>query len=355
VRRVAWPSLLPVLCAGLLGAAAAGAVWPAAAEEGSAASQQASQEAPSETPSETVKAYGKLGAADAVPAFSAKDLEDRLAARGIEPGSPVFIRIFKEEAELELWVEIGKRFELFATYPICNWSGTLGPKLTEGDKQSPEGLYVIGSRQMRQSARWRRSMDLGFPNTFDRGLKRTGSDLLIHGGCTSEGCYAMTDPVIDEIFWLSDAALDEGQKRIQVHAFPFRMTPEKLALHRKDKWFPFWATLKEGYDYFETTRQIPPVAVCERKYLVNASFLGNASKVDPEGRCPAFQRQKIEPFQPASREQIAETRVMAPGPKMRALASADTSVPAEIGRPNTISDLLKSPPMGLGLVKSAGE
>jgi murein L,D-transpeptidase YafK len=106
------------------------------------------------TPYEAVQAYGKVGATDATPPFDGKGLEQRLAARGIEPGSPIFIRIFKAEAELELWMDAGKRYELFATYPICNWSGSLGPKISEGDKQSPEGLYVVGSRQLRQSARW---------------------------------------------------------------------------------------------------------------------------------------------------------------------------------------------------------
>jgi murein L,D-transpeptidase YafK len=239
----------------LSGLIASGAAVPAAAAEGL-------------VPEEAVRAYGKLGAADTTTPFSAKELEQRLAAKGMEPGGPVFIRIFKAEAELELWLEVNKRFELFATYPICNWSGALGPKLTEGDKQSPEGLYVIGARQLRQSARWRHSLDLGFPNTFDRALRRTGTDLLIHGGCTSEGCYAMTDPAIDEIFWLSDAALDDGQKRIQVHAFPFRMTAEKLAAHAGSEWHGFWANLKEAYDLFERTRRPPVVSVCGNRYVV---------------------------------------------------------------------------------------
>jgi murein L,D-transpeptidase YafK len=252
VRRKAWS----LLCAVLVGLTTADAAELAAADGGA-------------VPAEAVRGFGKPGAAEATVPFSDKDLQQRLAAKGIEPGSPVFIRIFKQEAELELWMEAGKRFELFATYPICNWSGTLGPKLTEGDKQSPEGLYVIGPRQLRQSARWRRSLDLGFPNTLDRGLRRTGSDLLIHGGCTSEGCYAMTDPVIDEVFWLSDAALDEGQRRIQVHAFPFRMTGENMAAHANGEWNGFWTNLKEAYDLFERTRRPPAVSVCGNRYAVS--------------------------------------------------------------------------------------
>jgi murein L,D-transpeptidase YafK len=220
----------------------------------------------SAAPEAAVEAYGKLGAPPVV--FDAEALERRLKARGMELGSPVMIRLFKAEAELEVWIDVGGRFELFTTYPVCNWSGTLGPKLAEGDKQSPEGLYMIGPRQLRQSARWRRSLDLGFPNTFDRVSKRTGSDLLLHGGCTSTGCYAMTDQVIEEIFFLSEAALDDGQKHIQVHAFPFRMTAENLAAHAGTEWHGFWANLKEAHDFFERTRKAPTVSVCSKRYVV---------------------------------------------------------------------------------------
>jgi murein L,D-transpeptidase YafK len=218
---------------------------------------------------EEMLAVGKLGAAP-VPgaAVLAEDVERRLAARSMKLGSPLLIRIFKSESELEVWIDVGGRFELFTTYPVCNWSGTLGPKLAEGDKQSPEGLYMIGPRQLRQSARWRRSLDLGFPNTFDRVSKRTGSDLLLHGGCTSTGCYAMTDQVIEEIFFLSEAALDDGQKHIQVHAFPFRMTAENLAAHAGTEWHGFWANLKEAHDFFERTRKAPTVSVCSKRYVV---------------------------------------------------------------------------------------
>jgi murein L,D-transpeptidase YafK len=237
----------------LLGLSVTGTSIPVVAEESAA-------------PEAVEEGYGKLGAPPVV--FDREDLERRLKARGMELGSPLLIRIFKVEAELELWMSTGGRFELFTTYPICNWSGTLGPKLAEGDKQSPEGLYMIGARQLRQSVRWRRSLDLGFPNTFDRVSKRTGSDLLLHGGCTSTGCYAMTDQVIEEIFRLSEAALDDGQKHIQVHAFPFRMTTENLAAQASSEWHGFWTNLKEAYDFFERTRKAPAVSVCSRRYVV---------------------------------------------------------------------------------------
>ncbi|HEY1243604.1 MAG TPA: hypothetical protein VGF29_02120, partial [Hyphomicrobiaceae bacterium] len=160
------------------------------------------------------QAHGKPGVARVpLDAAAEGELERRLADRGMKVGGPILIRIFKSEALLELWMETGGRFELFATYPICNWSGSLGPKLTEGDKQSPEGLYSVAARQLHYSVRWRRALDLGFPNTYDRASKRTGSDVLVHGGCTSTGCFAMTDAAMEEIFWLSEAALSHGQKR----------------------------------------------------------------------------------------------------------------------------------------------
>ncbi|MBO0765429.1 MAG: murein L,D-transpeptidase, partial [Hyphomicrobiaceae bacterium] len=216
--------------------------------------------------------HGKLGVTR-VPLNAAAEgeLERRLTAKAMQVGSPILIRIFKSEGLLELWVEASGRFELFATYPICNWSGTLGPKLTEGDKQSPEGLYSVGARQLHYSARWRRALDLGFPNTYDRAFKRTGSDVLVHGGCTSTGCFAMTDAAMEEIFWLSEAALSHGQKRIQVHVFPFRMTPENLLAHAGSQWDGFWANLKEAYDLFERTRTPPAVGICDNRYVVSQS------------------------------------------------------------------------------------
>jgi murein L,D-transpeptidase YafK len=226
------------------------------------------------------RAYGKVGTAHLLVNVSAEDgLEQRLAARGMKIGSPIMIRIFKAEAQLEMWMKAGERFELLATYPVCNWAGTLGPKLSEGDRQSPEGLYAVGRRQLHYSARWRRSLDIGYPNAFDRVHARTGSSILVHGGCTSTGCFAMTDRVMEDIFRLSRSALWKGQQRIAVHIFPFRMTPENMAAHAESHWQGFWANLKEAYDLFERTRLPPTVKVCGRRYVV--------SEAGGDGGCPA--------------------------------------------------------------------
>lgn len=258
MERKAWG----LVCAVLLGLTTTGAAKLIAAEETVAPGTAA--------PEELLEGRGKLGVAR-VPLDNAAEgeLERRLAAKGMKAGSPILIRIFKSEAELEVWVEVNGRFELFATYPICNWSGVLGPKLSEGDKQSPEGFYTVGTRQLHYSVRWRRALDLGFPNTFDRSFKRTGSDVLVHGGCTSTGCYAMTDAAMEEIFWLSEAALSHGQKQVQVHAFPFRMTAETLAAHAGSEWGDFWTNIKEAYDLFERTRTAPTVSVCNNRYVVS--------------------------------------------------------------------------------------
>ncbi len=195
-------------------------------------------------------------------------LDARLAAAGLTSGAPILMRVFKASSELELWMKKGERFVLFATYPICHWSGTLGPKLKEGDKQTPEGFYTITNRQTRHLGRWRNAINLGFPNVFDRTHGRSGSFILMHGGCSSVGCFAMTNPVMSEIHGLTKAAIERGQRHVPVHIFPFRMTDEALAERRGDERHPFWTALKTGYDSFERTRKPPRITVCKRAYYI---------------------------------------------------------------------------------------
>lgn len=208
-------------------------------------------------------------AANPAPLPGTPDLaafDARLAAAGLSLGNPIFIRIFKAEAEVEVWMRKDDRYVLFATYPVCNWSGTIGPKLAEGDKQTPEGFYTVTRRQLHRVGRWPRSLNLGFPNVYDQALARTGSYILIHGGCSSVGCFAMTNPVISEIYRLTQAAIVRGQDNVPVHVFPFRMTEENLAKHAKLNWGEFWRNLKEGYDAFEATHNPPNVRVCQSRY-----------------------------------------------------------------------------------------
>lgn len=194
--------------------------------------------------------------------------QERLNTRGLKVGAAIFIRAFKAESELEVWMQKGDRFVLFATYPVCNWSGTLGPKLREGDRQTPEGFYTVSRSQIYHVGRWPHSLNLGFPNIYDQSQARTGSHILIHGGCTSVGCYAMTNPIMDEIYNLTKAALAAGQKHIPVHAFPFRMTDANMKAAKEHPWRDFWANLKEGYDSFARTRRPPRVTVCNNTYKI---------------------------------------------------------------------------------------
>lgn len=194
------------------------------------------------------------------------DLPGRLSAQGLALGAPVFIRVFKREFELELWLRRADRFQRLATYPVCRWSGRLGPKLQEGDSQAPEGFYTVDAKALNPASRWHRSFNLGFPNAFDRAHNRTGSFVMVHGGCASVGCFAMTDPVVDEIWRLVTAALEGGQKRFHVHVFPFRMTEENLGRRERAQWAPFWRDLKRGYDAFEETQLPPRISVCAGAY-----------------------------------------------------------------------------------------
>jgi murein L,D-transpeptidase YafK len=229
-----------------------------------------------------------------------------LAQKGMTEDAPILIRIFKAESELEVWkAKDDGRFHLFKTYPICSYSGGLGPKVSQGDRQAPEGFYLVSQEQMNPNSKYHLSFNVGFPNAYDRAYGRTGQDIMVHGDCTSAGCYAMTDGVIEEIFILAYEALQGGQEAFQIQAYPFRMTAANMTAHQKDEWYDFWKNLKEGYDYFEITHLPPRIAVCEKHYLVNAAFVDRGAHPDPAGACPAWQRL---PVSRAPAEQVASTK-----------------------------------------------
>ena len=214
----------------------------------------------------------RLDRSDAAAKRVRVPLETALHAKGLRWGAPVFIRIFKEEKELELWVDDGKVFKHFKTWPICKYSGTLGPKLNEGDGQAPEGFYFVPKTRMNPRSRFHLSFNLGYPNTYDRAHRRTGSALMVHGNCVSIGCYAMTDAGIEEIYSLCDAALMNGQRFFRVHAFPFRMTEANMERHTTSKWIAEWKNLKRGYDWFEKTKRPPNVTVSGKQYLFGKTY-----------------------------------------------------------------------------------
>jgi murein L,D-transpeptidase YafK len=230
---------------------------------------------------------------DKIPNISGRHMQPlselmlaELDTKNMARESPILIRIFKEESELELWkVDKSGRFALLQTYPICRWSGELGPKTKEGDRQAPEGFYTVTPNLMNPNSHYHLAINTGFPNAYDRANGRTGASLMIHGDCASVGCYAMTDEQITEIYSLAREAFFGGQRSFQIQAYPFRMTPLNIAKHRDSPHLAFWKVLKEGNDHFEVTRKEPKVAVCDKHYVFDAQSSG---KFNPMGLCPAY-------------------------------------------------------------------
>lgn len=206
--------------------------------------------------------------------------------------SPMLVRLFKQEAELEVWKQDRSgRFNLLKTYPICRWSGDLGPKVREGDRQAPEGFYAITPAQMNPKSAYYLSFNTGYPNAFDKALGRTGSELMVHGDCSSRGCYAMTDEQIAEIYSLGRESFFGGQRSFQFQAYPFKMTAANFAKHRNNPNMPFWKMIKEGSDHFETTRQEPKVEFCENKYVFDPAAPPGSTRplsFNAGAKCPAY-------------------------------------------------------------------
>jgi murein L,D-transpeptidase YafK len=205
--------------------------------------------------------------------------------------SPILLRIFKEEAELEVWKQdTTGRFQILKIFPICRWSGDLGPKLHEGDRQAPEGFYTITPELMNPNSNFYLAINTGFPNSFDKAKNRDGSLLMIHGDCSSSGCYAMTDEQMGDIYSLARDSL-VGRPSFQIQAYPFRLTPANLARHRNNPNLAFWKMLKVGNDHFEATQLEPKVDVCNRLYVFDAQSSPNSPNplvFNPTGKCPAF-------------------------------------------------------------------
>ncbi len=259
--------------------------------------------------------------------LSQKTLSD-LESKEMVKSSPILVRIYKQESELEVWKKTKSgRYALFKTYPICKWSGDLGPKQREGDRQAPEGFYQITPAHMNPNSSYYLSFDMGYPNRYDRAFNRTGSNLMVHGDCSSRGCYAVTDEAIAEIDALAREAFAGGQAAFQVQALPFRMTAENFAKHRNNPNVAFWKMLKDGVDQFEVTKLEPKVDVCERRYVFNARFKApattpNASPIapiaaDPNGKCPTYDVDPELAQQVAARKQAFEQRFAELAPSMQ--------------------------------------
>src|SRR5215210_6246714 len=190
-----------------------------------------------------------------------------MSSKGMSPSDPILIRAYKKESEMEVWKR-GRdgRYALLRTLPICRWSGQLGPKVRQGDRQAPEGFYTVTPAQMNPNSAYYLSFDTGFPNAYDRAQGASGAHLMVHGTCSSAGCYAMTDQGIAELYAIAREAFAGGQRAFQFQAYPFRMTAENMAKYRADPNIAFWRNLKEGSDVFEVTREEPRVSVVDQRY-----------------------------------------------------------------------------------------
>ena len=210
----------------------------------------------------------------------------RLAMKiqGMTAQSPIMVRIFKEENVLEVWKQKPSgEYAKLVDLEICKWSGEFGPKLKEGDRQAPEGFYSVARHQLNPRSQYHLAFNMGYPNAYDRAHRRTGAHLMIHGDCSSAGCYSMTDGRMETIYALAREALKGGQEAFQVQAFPFRMTARNMAKHHESPNFAFWSMLKKGYDHFELTRKPPKVDVCGGAYVFNTE---SSRAYNPKGACP---------------------------------------------------------------------
>lgn len=209
-----------------------------------------------------------------------------MTAKGMDRNSPIAIRILKEEGVLEIWkAKTNGRFDKIKEYEICAWSGRLGPKAKEGDRQAPEGFYPLSPHHLNPNSKYYLAINTGYPNRFDQANGRNGTNLMIHGACSSSGCYSMTDAQILEIYAFARDAFKGGQQTIQLQAFPFRMTAENMARHRHSQHYPFWEMLKVGYDNFEVTKRPPEVAICDKKYVFNQE-VAEGKTMNAAAACP---------------------------------------------------------------------
>ena len=225
------------------------------------------------------------------------------------PAAPTLIRTYKKEAELEIWkMKSNGEYALLKTYPMCRWSGQLGPKTREGDMQVPEGFYTIAPGQMNPNSHYYLSFNVGYPNAYDRALGRTGGNIMVHGVCSSAGCFSMTDAQIGEIYAIAREAFNGGQSAIQMQSYPFRMTAANLAKHRLNPNIAFWNELKNGADHFEVTKNEPEVVICGKHYVFGAHADGEVDAAKP---CPTLQRDDQVEADVAARQASDEAAVAA--------------------------------------------
>jgi murein L,D-transpeptidase YafK len=231
----------------------------------------------------------------------------KMEALDTTPSSPTVIRTYKKEAELEIWkMKSNGEYALLKTYPMCRWSGQLGPKKREGDMQVPEGFYSIAPGQMNPNSHYYLAFNVGYPNAYDRAYGRTGGNVMVHGVCSSAGCFSMTDDQVADIYAIARDSFAGGQREIQLQSYPFHMTAENMAKFRLDPNIDFWKNLKDGSDHFEVTKAEPSVLVCGKHYVFDATAKDQVTGSEP---CPALKRDPNVEALVAEKEDKDETKV----------------------------------------------
>lgn len=262
---------------------------------------------------------GRAAADEAASKPLATETLDFLQSKKIDARAPVYLRIFKEDSELEVWkVRPGGRYVLVKTYPICNWSGALGPKQALGDLMAPEGFYTLGPHSLKPDSKYHLALNIGYPNALDKALGRTGDFIMVHGDCRSVGCFAMTDGLIEEIYAFVREAMEGGQFFVPVHIFPFRMSDANMARHTGHTASATWAPLKEAYDDFSKSRLVPRVAMCSKRYVVNPVFEPDAATPETaSAACPANPGKLLAPVSRKLAKKLVTKPLIAVGVKLR--------------------------------------
>ncbi|MET0640702.1 MAG: murein L,D-transpeptidase family protein [Hyphomicrobium sp.] len=263
-------------------------------------------------------------------------VEAAFLLKDIAPEAPVYLRVFKEESELEVWkARPNGRYALIKTFPVCNWGGTLGPKRTTGDSMSPEGFYRVTLGAMKPDSKYHLAFNIGYPNALDRALGRTGAYIMVHGDCRSVGCFAMSDAGIEEIYAFVRDSLAAGETSVPVHVFPFRMTAANMKRHADNPASDTWGPLKEAYDDFTRTREPPDIGMCGKRYVVNAlTPVGD----DPNAACPALIGKRLAPLSTRIKKRLAKADpdLEAKGQKLKGIAPAPSAWDALVS--NTSAD-----------------
>lgn len=264
-----------------------------------------------------------------------QDVQTLIKTRAIAPSAPIYIRVFKEESELEVWkARSDGRYVAIKTYPICTWSGTLGPKKSLGDQMSPEGFYGFTADGLKPDSKYHLAFNVGYPNALDRALGRTGNFIMVHGQCVSIGCFAMTNDLIEEIYALARDAIEGGASRVPVHIFPFRMTDDNMKRHAGHSAASTWRPLKEAFDDFARTQEPPRIGVCGSRYVVNPVTAING---DAKGACPTRIGKLLAPLSPKKARKLAflAAPLFADGPKTRSIEDIAAWTEAPLATPAT--------------------